>query len=1646
MKKNLLTLLFLVVLCAGFSGTVYSVPPPTITPSGSITPFTTTQGTASASQNFSVSGGDLLADIIITPNTPLLGIEISTDGITFSDTLILPQSGGIVNPTTIYVRISSTALAGLISGTLDMTSSGAGPVSIPVSGTVGTGSPLISTIGSLSSFITTQGTASTAQSFTAGGSDLSNDITITPPTGIELSSDGGATYGNSVILTQSGGTVNPIDIYVRISTTALTGPISGNIDLNSTSASTVSVPVSGTVNSATTPLISPSGSLTPFNTTQGTVSGMQVFTVSGTDLIDDITVTPPAGMEVSPDGSTFSPSMVITQSAGSVSGAPVFIRISNTAVAGTINGTVDLTSSGAVTATVSVNGTVDPLIPTVNTNGTLSPFSTTQGTPSPYQTFDVVGINLTNDLTINSPGDIEMSIDFGTTYSSTVVLTPSGGTVGPKSVYVRVAATALTGAIGGNIDATSPGATLQSVPYSGNVNPGSSPVISPSGSLSPFTTNEGIASLPQTFDVSGTGLTNDITITAPADIELSSDGGSTYSPSLVLTQSGGFVNITTISVRIAATALSGTINGNIDMNSTGATTASVSVFGTVNPAIVTSPPVITVTGSLSPFTTTEGIPSSSQTFDVSGTDLIDDITVIAPSGMEVSNDGGTLYGPTAILFQSGGFVNTTTINVRIADKAIAGTISATIDMTSAGASPSSIGVSGIVNPGPLIYTSGSFAPFNTTSGVASAAQTFIVTGTNLIDDISIIVPTGMEVSSDGISFISPGIVLTQSGGTVDTTIVYVRISNSASGIINGSADLTSNGATTATISVSGNVGPLPTINVTGTFSPFSTAQGTASADQVITVSGTDLLGDIIINLPSDIEASSDGGITYSTSLLLSMSSGVVASTNINVRIAATAISGTITGNADVMSFNAVTVSVPISGTVTPAGPTFSVLPLTLNTFTTLPGVPSATQSLTIAGTGLVGSINMNVVPGLEYSVDGGITYAPSPKFNPVGGIVSATMLVRLSSSAPIGCYTNVIAFSSPPAPNQTINVRLAVTGLALTTAALAPFSTTAGTASANQVYFVNASGLTSTVLVTPPVGYEIAIDTNGAIYNATAVLTPLGGILSNKRVAVRLASTAFGGSHVGSILHTTPGITSQVVQVSGSVAINCSSITTFFAGNDTTFCGTSIQLTGGSVTPGFPYQWRIIGGTAVKIAPDTNAVQPYIIFPDAATSVTQQIELSVDPTCPTKRDTIVITKTITGLPSANAGVDFQTAQTNTISIGNSGGGAITWSTSGTGSFVSANSAVTGYTPSAQDLSDGQVELVLNALGTGSCAAYTAEDTVYVTLAGSTFNLSGNLSNTASATSYRILLAHQMNDFWNVVKDSVFTTSTYNFQGLSNGNYRVQAITNDAINIPTYFGNTVSWENSTVLNIANSNLTGKDIAMNSYALHPDTVAKYLSGEGKFAGRILLDLLNKITNLRIATDAADIKPVQGATINIYNSNGNTKLASTTSDADGFYSVSGLTAQSYQIEVEYPGTVLTNTTASNTSQLQPLANDGNPTTPVLKNVEVVKITQSAQNKLGGVTTSIFQPLETEKIQEMILYPNPAKTKALVKITLPDSWTGTTRVIVFDAQGKPVLSDDYTGNAEALLLKTENLLSGLYQISIQNSGRIQLKQLILE
>ncbi len=121
-------------------------------------------------------------------------------------------------------------------------------------------------------------------------------------------------------------------------------------------------------------------------------------------------------------------------------------------------------------------------------------------------------------------------------------------------------------------------------------------------SLSGFTYVQGSGpSAEQTFKLSGSNLTNDISVSAPTNYEISKTTGSGWGTPLTFTQSGGNVTEQTVYVRLKAGLSEGSYNNEtINISSTGATSKTVTCNGSVTSQPVTPEVSIALTSGSNP--------------------------------------------------------------------------------------------------------------------------------------------------------------------------------------------------------------------------------------------------------------------------------------------------------------------------------------------------------------------------------------------------------------------------------------------------------------------------------------------------------------------------------------------------------------------------------------------------------------------------------------------------------------------------------------------------------------------------------------------------------------------------------------------------------------------------------------------------------------------------------------------------------------------------------------------------------------------------------------------------------------------------------------------------------------------------------------
>jgi hypothetical protein len=125
-------------------------------------------------------------------------------------------------------------------------------VNVQLNGTTAVvgGTPLITaTPATLTGFQALSGVGSTEQTYSITGSDLTNDIIVTPPVGFEIATVTGGPYTVNpafITLPQTGGVVGPLTIFVRMNSATL-GPNAGVVSNTSTGATTKNVALSGNV-------------------------------------------------------------------------------------------------------------------------------------------------------------------------------------------------------------------------------------------------------------------------------------------------------------------------------------------------------------------------------------------------------------------------------------------------------------------------------------------------------------------------------------------------------------------------------------------------------------------------------------------------------------------------------------------------------------------------------------------------------------------------------------------------------------------------------------------------------------------------------------------------------------------------------------------------------------------------------------------------------------------------------------------------------------------------------------------------------------------------------------------------------------------------------------------------------------------------------------------------------------------------------------------------------------------------------------------------------------------------------------------------------------------------------------------------------
>jgi hypothetical protein len=335
-------------------GTSWSDVIPT-TPSLSVSPaslsgFTTTVGSASSSQTYTLSGSSLTpASGNITVTAPA-NFEVSTDNSTFSASLNVAYNSGTLSATTIYVRIAASAPAGPVSGNVANAGGGATTQNVAVSGTVNPLTPALTvTPASLNPFSTNTNTSSAVQDYIVSASNLTSNLVITAPAGFEIKRSTDATYASSVTLVPTSGNVPNTTINVRLAASNTNAKILIANITNTSGTLTENVAVRGVVNAT----------LANFpDTPKDQLATPQTYTFSAVGLSENLVVTnnDNQNYSLSKDGTNFVSTLTFTPAEVNNNNVTISVRFEPKS---DVNGLKPVNlqhSANALTAIVSTEG------------------------------------------------------------------------------------------------------------------------------------------------------------------------------------------------------------------------------------------------------------------------------------------------------------------------------------------------------------------------------------------------------------------------------------------------------------------------------------------------------------------------------------------------------------------------------------------------------------------------------------------------------------------------------------------------------------------------------------------------------------------------------------------------------------------------------------------------------------------------------------------------------------------------------------------------------------------------------------------------------------------------------------------------------------------------------------------------------------------------------------------------------------------------------------------------------------------------------------------------------------------------------------------------------------------------------------------
>ena len=505
---------------------------------------------------------------------------------------------GLSSATTYYVRVRAVNAGGVSANSTSLTQA-----TDAVTGE-------ITTSGSLAAMTSTYGNPSAEGNFVVSGTGLSGNLTVTAPSGFEVSVTSGSGFGPTASITASG-TLGDTTVYVRLSGSAVAGPYSGNVAISGGSATTVNVAASGTVSKAT-PSISVAPSATAITYLQtlasSTLSG-GTASVPGSFSFTNPTTTPPAG--TASQSVTFTPTDTNNFSSASISvdvvvnKATPIVSVAPTASAITFGQT--LASSNLTGGTASVPGTfaftapsTAPGVGTASQSVTFTPNDSTN-----YNT-----ATTSTNVTVNGATPPVLTAAIGATVNGTFSVTFTDiGTWQASISGITVGGTTL-----------SSGAYNSTVAGTITFTPSASALLQSAGSKSIVISSTGYTGASLTQNIAA-GIANKLFVSTQPTAPATNSAVLAVQPIVLIRDQ--YNNLTSSTASVTATVASGTWT-------LGGTTVVSASSGTAIFSGLTASSAAAVTGATISFTSTGLTGITSTTFNIPAPDFISITAVGTP--------------------------------------------------------------------------------------------------------------------------------------------------------------------------------------------------------------------------------------------------------------------------------------------------------------------------------------------------------------------------------------------------------------------------------------------------------------------------------------------------------------------------------------------------------------------------------------------------------------------------------------------------------------------------------------------------------------------------------------------------------------------------------------------------------------------------------------------------------------------------------------------------------------------------------------------------------------------------------------------------------------------------------------------------------